>query len=109
MDQHFPIFLKSSLPFQDDEPSPRHIGRSGLAIRSAGLPYRFSLFCMGLGLGCTPLLSASQDKVPPNIVVILADDLGYADLGSHGSTEILTPNLDSLAASGARFTDDCDR
>jgi len=39
----------------------------------------------------------------PNIVLILADDLGYADLGSYGS-EILTPNLDQLAKEGLRFT-----
>jgi arylsulfatase len=39
----------------------------------------------------------------PNIVVILGDDLGYADLGSFGS-EIRTPNLDSLAKTGVRFT-----
>ncbi len=41
----------------------------------------------------------------PNIVFILADDLGYADLGSYGATEIKTPNLDKLAAGGMRFTD----
>src|SRR4051794_22872996 len=40
----------------------------------------------------------------PNIVVILADDLGYADLGCYGS-EIATPHLDRLAAGGLRFTD----
>jgi len=41
----------------------------------------------------------------PNIVVILADDLGYGDLGSYGTRAIRTPNLDQLAAEGVRFTD----
>ncbi len=40
----------------------------------------------------------------PNVIVILADDLGYADLGVHGATDLRTPHLDALAASGARFT-----
>ena len=42
-------------------------------------------------------------SVPPNIVVILADDLGYSDLGCYGG-EVHTPNLDRLAAGGLRFT-----
>ena len=46
----------------------------------------------------------SADR-PPNIVVILADDLGYGDLGSQGATGIKTPNLDALAREGLRFTD----
>ena len=41
---------------------------------------------------------------PPNIVVILADDLGYADLGYQGLTDFATPNIDRLAASGVRFS-----
>jgi arylsulfatase A len=41
----------------------------------------------------------------PNIVFILADDLGYTDLGCYGAKEIKTPNLDKLAAEGMRFTD----
>lgn len=40
----------------------------------------------------------------PNVLFVLADDLGYGDLGSYGSREIATPNLDRLASEGARFT-----
>ncbi len=41
----------------------------------------------------------------PNIILILADDLGYGSLGCYGNTEVKTPNMDRLAASGMRFTD----
>ena len=42
---------------------------------------------------------------PPNIIYMLADDLGYGELGSYGQTKIRTPYLDALAAQGMRFTD----
>jgi len=48
-----------------------------------------------------PVPSAAQNR--PNIVLIVADDMGFADLGSFGG-EIRTPNLDALAAEGVRFT-----
>lgn len=47
--------------------------------------------------------TSAQAKARPNIVLIMADDLGYSDLGCYGG-EVLTPNLDSLAASGVRFS-----
>jgi arylsulfatase A-like enzyme len=45
----------------------------------------------------------AQDK--PNIVIFLADDLGYADIGVNGCKDIPTPNIDTIAKNGVRFTD----
>ena len=42
----------------------------------------------------------------PNFVLIVADDLGYGDLGCYGQELIRTPNIDRLAAQGLRFTQD---
>jgi arylsulfatase A-like enzyme len=51
-------------------------------------------------------LALPGDKVsPPNLIVILADDIGYGDLGCYGATKVKTPNLDRLAAEGLRFSD----
>ncbi|HKB13559.1 MAG TPA: sulfatase [Vicinamibacterales bacterium] len=49
-------------------------------------------------------LSAQRAAAPPNIVIILADDLGYGDLGSFGSPNIRTPRLDAMAAEGQKWT-----
>ena len=49
---------------------------------------------------CSSLSAAAQ----PNVLVIIADDLGYADIGVHGGKEVPTPNIDALAASGVRCT-----
>ena len=48
--------------------------------------------------------AATRGNPRPNILFILADDLGYGDLGCYGQTRIKTPNLDRLAESGMRFT-----
>lgn len=48
---------------------------------------------------------APRCEAAPNVVVILADDVGYGDLGCYGSTKVKTPNLDALAKAGMRFTD----
>ncbi|MGV3485975.1 MAG: sulfatase-like hydrolase/transferase [Planctomycetaceae bacterium] len=50
-------------------------------------------------LCCSPLQAAK-----PNILFIVGDDLGYADVGFHGCKDIPTPNLDALAAAGVRFS-----
>ncbi len=48
---------------------------------------------------------ASDTRSVPNILLLLADDLGYADLSCYGARNIKTPNLDRLARQGVRFTD----
>ena len=59
-----------------------------------------------LMLAVTPgsIAHARPDDRPPNIIVIIADDLGLGDLGCYGQTKIKTPVIDALAASGMRFT-----
>ncbi|MBB5036967.1 sulfatase family protein [Prosthecobacter dejongeii] len=54
-----------------------------------------------LSLSSAPLLAKA---LRPNVILIVADDLGYSDLGCYGSKTIRTPNLDRLAAEGTRFT-----
>src|SRR6185436_8331042 len=49
--------------------------------------------------------TASAAPTRPNIILILADDLGYGDLGCYGQKRIQTPNIDRLAKEGMRFTD----
>jgi arylsulfatase A-like enzyme len=53
-------------------------------------------------LAAVPLDAAAQK---PNIVLIITDDVGYGDIGSYGSPDIKTPNIDRLAAGGVRLTD----
>lgn len=48
--------------------------------------------------------TAPADERPPNLILIMADDLGYETLGANGGTSYRTPELDRLAAQGARFT-----
>lgn len=59
-------------------------------------------FAMTLLWLVNPVATADDS---PNIVLILADDLGYGDTGCYGATKVQTPNIDRLAADGRRFTD----
>src|SRR5262252_226104 len=64
------------------------------------------LFAMALVGGAhVPLFAATGGATtPPNVIFILADDLGYGDLGCYGQKVIRTPNIDRMAAEGMRFT-----
>ena len=74
-------------------------------------PFARTLFIWLLALTFAPMAARSADvepvgpKRPPNILIILADDLGYHDLGFQGGKDVRTPHLDALAAGGVRFSD----
>ena len=57
----------------------------------------------GIMSGCSEA-KQNDKEVAPNIIFILADDLGYGDLACYGNNDILTPNIDKLAETGTRFT-----
>ena len=50
------------------------------------------------------LNACNQKQVPPNILLIVVDDLGYSDLHCYGNELVETPNIDRLAEEGIRFT-----
>jgi arylsulfatase A-like enzyme len=62
------------------------------------------LIALCLCTPCRPMALSADDARPPNVVFLLADDLGYGDLGCFGQKKIRTPRLDRLAAEGMRFT-----
>src|SRR5580658_3056225 len=67
---------------------------------------RFGLahLTVALAFYVTASSALAADVPRPNIVFILADDLGYGDLGCYGSTKIRTPNIDRLSAEGMCLT-----
>ena len=66
--------------------------------------YVFHVLLLTSAIPLAVTAQAPRDSRPPNIVFILADDFGWADLSCYGSTYHETPNLDRLARQGMRFT-----
>lgn len=83
------------VPVPDPNPSrlPR---RDFLTLATAG-----SL----IACGADPQRGAANGRRPPNIILIMADDLGYGELGCYGQALIATPHIDRLAAGGMLFSD----
>src|SRR5829696_2892714 len=90
-------------------PLPRVRGRGGVLpprarrVKSATMRQPLMLLACVMVIGACHVASAAD--APPNIVIILADDLGYGDLGCYGHPTMRTPHLDRMAAEGMRFTD----
>ena len=64
-------------------------------MRTTIVLFAATLFCTGLAFAA---------EIKPNIIFILADDLGYGDLSCYGQTQFTTPNIDRLASEGMKFT-----
>jgi len=74
-------------------------------IRINPVPKIIPLLTIVLSFLCLVHPAAEAQRRRPNILVIVTDDMGYADIGVHGSKDIPTPNIDALAKVGIRFTD----
>src|SRR4051794_41758127 len=66
----------------------------------------FAAAVAALAMHATPSFAAAGAK--PNIIFIVGDDMGYADIGVHGCRDIPTPNIDAFAAAGVRCTNGYD-
>jgi len=79
-----------------------HVPRNRALAGGAGLVHACVAALLAIAVS-SPGTARAQDAGRPNIVLIMADDLGFSDIGSYGG-EIPTPNLDRLAGQGVRFT-----
>jgi arylsulfatase A-like enzyme len=98
----FAISMDASWSFSETNMTMKEVRHSRIGcVIIAGIALSLSFLC-GSVHGATNVLSSARK---PNIIFILADDLGYGDLGCYGQTKIKTPNIDKLASEGLRFTD----
>lgn len=84
---------------------PAHFASHGRRGRLEFSRYEMNWFRLFLLPFLCASLAGAQSPAQPNIVFVMVDDLGYADLGCYGQTNFTTPYLDLMAAEGVRFTD----
>lgn len=95
--------MQNSRPSQVQSPGPKsptnRTRRRDFLAAAAG--------AIGAPIACGPHKDPSPARAhrPPNIVFVMADDLGYGELGCYGQDKIRTPNIDRLAAEGMQFSD----
>src|SRR5688500_10130709 len=71
-------------------------------LRHRGMTMTRAVLVLALTLAA-PAVGLGQAPKRPNVIVVIADDMGYGDLGVHGNPKIKTPNLDKLARQGVRM------
>ncbi len=77
------------------------VRRVNLSFKTLPVIFTFLLFIAAASVDSA---AAEEQNARPNILFIVADDLGYGEIGCYGGKEIPTPHIDTLAAGGARFT-----
>src|SRR5436190_15713730 len=90
-----------------EDPKTRRTKHSWKSLLSVACDFATRLCAFALIPACClsfAFLETYAAEVPPNIVFIMADDLGFGHLGCYGQKKIQTPNIDRLAAEGMRFT-----
>ena len=103
MHSRFPFRAPASVLFTF--PFPARISLASDTIMPWRILPRALLLLLALTLLAIESPAASSSKpAKPNIIFIMADDLGYGELGSYGQQKIKTPNLDRMAREGLRFT-----
>ena len=73
-----------------------------MSIQKTAFPFLTAIL---MGFSAAPLAAEETETSKPNVIIIMADDMGYGDLSCYGATLINTPNIDRLASQGKRFTD----
>ena len=103
----FPFRYRSSLLHEPNPMTSEFFANSATDCRK-GTPKSIVIIVAAAAVALIACSAKAEDTKPtekPNIVLILADDLGYADIGAYGNKLNRTPNLDRLAREGLRLTD----
>src|SRR5690554_4069631 len=88
-------------------PAQKRLSRCAPPLTMIAFPKRFETWIKraSLGVGCASFaFAANASPEQPNILVIMADDLGYETIGAYGGLTFSTPELDRMASEGVRFS-----